>query len=148
MWRKILITLVLILGVTWLFGFFIKESMTTSLVETVKIKEQYEDFIVHVRIEETTEGFQVLRSLEYIGEEEVEIKHRTPLTQVTFTKDNGTFTGSHVQNTLKPGYSYHPQQPLHMSPLNKGRHTVYIHSQFMVDGKEVNIKGQGTIVFE
>ncbi|SER98185.1 hypothetical protein SAMN04487944_11469 [Gracilibacillus ureilyticus] len=148
MWKKIIVTILLIACIGLLVTAFIKESMKTNLAETVKINEQYEDYIIHIRIEAVNDGFQVLRSLEYTGDEKVEIKHRNPLTAVTINKDNPVFTGSDRTMVLNPGNNYHPQEPVEFSNLPKGSHTVYIHTQFFVDGERVDIKSKGELKFE
>ncbi|GAE91831.1 hypothetical protein JCM21714_790 [Gracilibacillus boraciitolerans JCM 21714] len=125
-----------------------KDYLKTSLVEAVKIEKQYGDFTVHVRIEEISEGFQVLRSIEYAGEEDIVIRHRTPLTQITINADNAVFTGSPVIKQMKPGFQYHPEMPLTFSELKKGEHKVYVHTQFFIEDQKFDIKTKSTIVFK
>ncbi|MFC4404742.1 hypothetical protein [Gracilibacillus xinjiangensis] len=147
MWKKIILSIILITCVGLLVTAFVKESMKTSLIETVKISEQYEDYIIHIRIEPTNDGFKVLRSLEYTGDERVEIKHRTPLTAVTINRNNPVFTGSHRTMVLNPGYNY-PQEAIRFSNLEKGSHTVYVHTQFFIENERIDIKSEGELYFE
>ncbi|SFM01454.1 hypothetical protein SAMN04487943_106193 [Gracilibacillus orientalis] len=148
MWKKYTIVIAIIACIGTVLLFVIKDLQKASLVETVKVEEQYEDFIVHIRIEETNNGFQVLRSIQYIGEEVITIQHRTPLTQITINADNATFTGSPISKQMKPGYQYHPQQPLNFSALEKGDHKLFVHTQFFIDEESVNIKTEETISFQ
>ncbi|MDX8044858.1 hypothetical protein SH601_02565 [Gracilibacillus sp. S3-1-1] len=119
-----------------------------SLVESVKLEEQYEDFIIHIHVEGTNNGFQVLRSIQYTGDEQITIQHRTPLTQVTIGADNAIFTGSPISKQLEPGHQYYPQQPMDFSALEKGEHTLYVHTQFFIDGERIDIKSEATISFQ
>ncbi|PWU69024.1 hypothetical protein [Gracilibacillus dipsosauri] len=146
--KKPLIVIILFIAIGLIITIFLIRGSEASLVETVQIKEQYQDFIIHIRVEDTEDGFQVLRSLEYIGDEMVEIKHRTPLTQITIDKDNAVFTGSHRNMVLRPGNQYNPLEPLHLENLEKGSHRLYIHTQFMMEGKWINIKTEKEILFE
>ncbi|QGH34353.1 hypothetical protein GI584_10105 [Gracilibacillus salitolerans] len=148
MWKKYTIVIAIIACIGTVLLFIIKDLQQTSLVETVKIEEQYEDFIVHIRIEETSEGFQVLRSVQYIGNEDIIIQHRTPLTQVTINADNATFTGSPISKQMKPGFQYHPQQPLTFQALEKGDHKLFVHTQFFIGGERIDIKTEETISFQ
>ncbi|WP_208589416.1 hypothetical protein [Gracilibacillus suaedae] len=148
MWKKYTIVIAIIACIGTVLLFVIKDLQKASLVETVKIEEQYEDFIVHIRAEETSDGFQVLRSIQYIGEENMMIQHRTPLTQVTINADNATFTGSPITKQMKPGYQYHPEQPLNFPALEKGDHKMYVHTQFFIDGERIDIKTEETISFQ
>ncbi|KAB8138586.1 hypothetical protein F9U64_02930 [Gracilibacillus oryzae] len=150
MWKKLILIMLLITCFGLIIGAFVAESMKTSLVETVNFSEQYEDYIIHIRIEALNdkEKFQVLRSLEYTGDEIVEIKHRTPLTAVTLNKENAVFTGSHRTMFLNPGNSYHPQKRMEFSNLSKGSHTIYIHTQFLLNDERIDIKSKGELRFE
>ncbi len=134
----------LILGGFW----WISLNSNAELENTVKISESYEDFIIHIRVEKHEEGMQVLRSIEYTGKEEVIIEHRTPLTQVTIDQPNGSFTGSFVSKTLRPGFSYHPQEPIHFDSLDKGEHKIYVHTQFFIEEERVDIETEGRLVFK
>ncbi|MGN8645186.1 hypothetical protein ACTNEO_03710 [Gracilibacillus sp. HCP3S3_G5_1] len=148
MWKKYSIVITIIACIGTILLFVVKDIQKTSLVETVKIEEQYEDFIVHIQVEETSEGFQVLRSIQYLGDEVIVILHRTPLTQVTVDADNATFTGSPLSKKMEPDYQYYPQEPLNFPALEKGDHTLYVHTQFFIDGERIDIKTEETISFQ
>lgn len=146
--KKYIIVFILIACLGISLFFIINTLQKSTLVEPVKIEEQYKDFIVHIRIEPLNEGFQVLRSIEYTGDERIEIDHRSPLTQVSIGMDNGVFTGSPSTKQMAPGYQYHPQKPLVFDSLEKGEHTVYIHTQFFKEGNRIDIESEETIRFE
>ncbi|MGP4040470.1 hypothetical protein ACTWP4_11355 [Gracilibacillus sp. D59] len=148
MWKRNTIVIAIIACIGTFLLFIIKDFQKTSLVETVKIEEQYEDFIVHIRIEGINDGFQVLRSVQYIGEENIMIQHRTPLTQITVNVDNATFTGSPISKQMKPGFHYHPQEPLTFANLEKGDHKLFVHTQFFINGERIDIKTEKTISFQ
>ncbi|SHM89127.1 hypothetical protein [Gracilibacillus kekensis] len=147
MWKKITIVIAIIACIGAISLLILKGIVKPSLDESVKIEEQYEDFIVHIRIEKTEEGFQVLRSIEYIGKEDIMVRHRTPLTQVTINADNAVFTGSPISKQMEPGLQYHPQEPLKFPSLDKGVHKVYVHTQFFIEEKRIDIKTKSEIKF-
>ncbi len=147
--KKVLIVTLVIITISIGVYLFLIFNHQPVLEKTVIFKEEYNDYIIHIRIEAVNkEQFQVLRSLEYIGQEKLSIKHRTPLIAITMDKDNPVFTGSHRNRLLLPGYHYHPQDPLVYDNLTEGKHIIYVHTQFD-DGEEiVNIKTKGEVYFE
>ncbi|UOQ85419.1 hypothetical protein [Gracilibacillus salinarum] len=147
-WKRFTITIVVIACIAAFMLFITGVFQKSVLAETVKLEEQYKDFIVHIRIEPLEEGFQVLRSLQYTGEASLVIEHRSPLTQVTIDADNPTFTGSPVTKQLNADYQYYPQPTLLFDTLEKGKHTIYIHTQFYIEGERVDIKTKETLIFE
>jgi flagellar basal body-associated protein FliL len=140
-----LLLILIIVGVGTIY--FVMGSSKAKLVEPVEIKKVSEDFVIHIRAEKIDQGFQVLRSLEYIGEESIKIMHRTPLISVSVDHDNHRFTGSPVAKTLEQGDVYYPQDPQTFSALEKGDHVLLVHAQFVIEGKEVNIKSEKAIRF-
>ncbi|MDL4842176.1 hypothetical protein [Aquibacillus rhizosphaerae] len=141
----IVVTVLSIVGVYWMKG-----STNAELVGTVKVSEQQDNFIVHIRVENSDEGIKIFRSLEYIGQEIVVIDHRTPLTSVNINKQNNDFTGSPVTKTLDPGDIYRPQEAIAIpdGTLDKGKSTMYVHTQFFIDGEAINIKSEKELTFE
>ncbi|MCT2534348.1 hypothetical protein NC661_09840 [Aquibacillus koreensis] len=130
-------------------GFYwMVESTNAKLVEPIKIKEEFEEFIVHIRVENIDEGIKILRSLEYRGEEPVTIEHRTPLTSVDISKNNNDFTGSFVTKNLNAGDIYRPQEPKVYESPSKGKYTLHMHTQFFIDGEPINITSEEEVVFE
>ncbi|WP_066192744.1 MULTISPECIES: hypothetical protein [Gracilibacillus] len=145
--KKYMVIIAFLVVVTISF-FIVREWQGASLTETVKFEEQYQDFVVHIQVEPMSEGFMVLRSIQYLGDEDIVIYHRAPLTQVTIDQDNPVFTGSEVEKQLNSGGQYYPQEPLTFSSLKKGEHAIFIHTQFKLEGEQVNIKSEGELVFE
>ncbi|MRH41854.1 hypothetical protein GH741_04100 [Aquibacillus halophilus] len=128
--------------------YWFMDTSSAKLVEIVEIQQQKDDFIVHIRVETNDKGFQILRSLEYTGDEPITIDHRTPLISVSIIQKNHDFTGSHVNKVLNPGNIYHPQKPQSYNSLEEGDYNLYMHSQFFIDGEEVNIFAEKEISFQ
>ena len=129
--------------VYWLEGI-----TTTTLAETLSVKENKDAFILHMRIENNDKGFRVLHSLEHTGDEQVTIEHRTPLTSISIDARQSDFTGSTTSKTLQPGDIYRPDNtPAVYDSLKAGSHDIYIHCQFLIDGEPVNIELEKEIVF-
>ncbi|QDP40012.1 hypothetical protein [Radiobacillus deserti] len=125
----------------------ISQISNAKLVKPVKVSKQVEDFVLHVRIEQNEDGFQVLRALEYKGTKTVELLHRTPLISISIDRNNHDFTGSPVSRTMDPGDKY-ARDPRHFEALEKGTHTIFIHGQFYVNNELVDIEETREIVFE
>ncbi|SDL80064.1 hypothetical protein [Sediminibacillus halophilus] len=129
-------------------AYWFVETSSAKLAEPVQVSEQMEDFIMHVQVEKNEEGFQVLRSLEYIGDEPIVLSHRTPLISLRVNHDTKNFTGSPVTKELNPGDVYHPQEAKVFNPLKKGSHTLYMDCEFYIDGERKNIKAHKEMVFQ
>lgn len=139
--------ILLVIGATTVY--WLDNTTTTTLAETVSTDQEEKDFILHMRIENSDDGFRILHSLEYIGEEQVTIQHRTPLISISFNTDTSDFTGSPVSKTLESGDIYRPHQSaVKQEPLEKGTHTVYMTCQFYYNEEYVNIKIEKDIVFQ
>ncbi|WP_053219854.1 hypothetical protein [Virgibacillus senegalensis] len=123
------------------------ETSSAKLAEPVQVSKESEDFIMHVQVEKTDEGFQVLRSLEYTGNEPVVLSHRTPLISLHVNHDTKNFTGSPVTKELNPGDVYHPQEAKIYNPLKKGKHTLFMDCEFFIDGERKNIKAEKEMIF-
>ncbi|MDC3412736.1 hypothetical protein NC797_04595 [Aquibacillus sp. 3ASR75-11] len=128
--------------------YLVMGSSKAKLTEPVEMNKVNDDFILHVRAERTDQGFQVLRSLEYKGEEQITIMHRTPLISISVEYDKPRFTGSPVTQTLDPGDVYYPQEPRVYSSLEKGEYTLFANGQFYFNGQIINIKSEETIQFQ
>lgn len=127
-------------------SFIVKEVFyQPQLTNNIKIEESEGDFIVHINVVKTEEGFQILRSLEYKGEQGIQISHRAPLIEVMINKNNPEFTGSPIEKELLPGSHYHPQGPIQFMNLDKGIHEVYVHAQFETEKETINIQTTGKI---
>lgn len=130
----------------FLIGYIVKEALyQPQLVENIKLEESSGDFIVHINIEKTKEGFRILRSLEYTGDKKIEIRHRSPLIEVMIGKKNPEFTGSPVTIQLNPGAHYHPEEPLTFHQLDKGSYDIFVHAQFETNEETIDILTKGII---
>ena len=130
----------------FLVGFIVKEALYQPQLKTnIKIEESEGDFNVHITVEKTQDGFQILRSLEYRGDEGIQISHRTPLIEVMINKNNPEFTGSPVNRQLIPGSHYHPQGPLKFDDIGEGIHDIYVHAQFETADEKIDIQTTGQI---
>ncbi|ENH97196.1 hypothetical protein J416_07142 [Gracilibacillus halophilus YIM-C55.5] len=148
MWKKIWLVLLFITLIAIVVFIYIRGAISPTLANTVNVEKAYKDFIIHLRIEGTEDGFQVLRALEYTGDKKVSISHRTPLIEVSVGKDNGTFTGNLITKELQPSIRYYAQEPLALDSKEVGEHKVYIHAQFLFQGEWQDIKTTKTITFE
>ncbi|MBM7572192.1 hypothetical protein [Aquibacillus albus] len=138
--------LLLVIGISAMF--WMKEYSSAQLVGPINVKEEKGDFILHVRVDNMENGVEVLSSLEYSGKDSVTLNHRTPLTAVSFHVERNDFTGSPVSKQMDPGDIYHPQPPVTFTSLGKGTYRLYIHSQFFVKGKPINITTEKEIIME
>ncbi|GAA5417249.1 hypothetical protein Pryu01_02312 [Paraliobacillus ryukyuensis] len=138
--KRLLVMGVIVLCFGTITVIWLKASSELTLSKPVLIDQKEDDFILHMRIENSTEGFRILHSLEYTGQEPVTIEHRTPLTFVSFGVDKSTFTGSPVTKALQPGDIYRPNVISETyNVLKKGVGQVYVHCQFKVGDKLMNI---------
>lgn len=108
---------------------------------------QQEDFILHIRVENVDEGFQVFRALQYVGEGSVEIEHHTPLISVSFKNKNHDYTGSTVTKSLNTGISYHPQSAKRFKRPSEGTYTLFCEASFTVNDQHITIDHQQELVF-
>lgn len=149
MLKRLLIMGLILLSLGALTVYLLEQTSTTTLAETVSVDKEQDAFILHLRIENNDDGFRILHSLEYVGEEEVSIEHRTPLTYISFNNNRSNFTGSPVSKTLQAGDIYRPEVTSKIyEPLEAGTHTVYIHCQFSKDNQPINIKIEKEIYFQ
>ncbi|WP_430786296.1 hypothetical protein VBD025_13425 [Virgibacillus flavescens] len=106
------------------------------------------DFIVHIRVEEIDEEIKVYRSLQYTGDETVEIEHQTPLISISLRNKNHDFTGSRVKKVMESGDSYYPQKAKLISKPQEGEYTLYCLAEFQVDGESRSIEHTENLIFE
>lgn len=120
---------------------WLRASSTTALAEPVVIHKQEGDFILHMRMENGSEGLRILHSLEYVGQEPVTLKHRTPLTYISFGVNKSNFTGSPISKTIQPGDIYRttPTRKI-FHPLENGSNALYVHTQFYANNEVINIE--------
>ena len=104
--RRALFLIGIALGISLLLLMFAHEGQSGIKYEKVFSSRQ-DDFILHIRVEEMNKGIRILRSLQYVGKDTVEIKHQTPLISVSLQNRNHDYTGSTVKKTLKTGNIYY-----------------------------------------
>ncbi|QKY68881.1 hypothetical protein [Lentibacillus sp. CBA3610] len=121
---------------------------TAELASNKSREIQQDDFILHIRVERMNEGFQVFRAIQYVGDEQVEIKHQTPLISISFKHQNHDYTGSSVLNTLHTGNSYHPQNAKSFDSPEEGQYLLFCEARFLVNGEQMTISHQEELVFE
>ncbi|SDQ65689.1 hypothetical protein SAMN05216232_2960 [Virgibacillus subterraneus] len=137
-----------ILSVFLLISFYwFYEQAGAELTVNQSKEIQQDEFILHIRVEKMSEGFQVFRSIQYIGEEQVEITHQTPLISVSLKHKNHDYTGSNVTRVLTSGSSYHPQGSKTFEAPGRGEYTLFCESRFNVDGEEIKINYQENLMF-
>ncbi|WP_404452412.1 hypothetical protein LG329_18815 [Virgibacillus necropolis] len=119
-----------------------------TLVANQGGSKKIEDFILHIRVEEEDQKIKVYRSLQYIGEESIEIEHQTPLISVSLGHKNHDFTGSKVKEDMTDGDSYYPQKAKTIKIPKKGRYTLYCIARFEINGREKTIEHTEELVFE
>ncbi|MFD1361531.1 hypothetical protein [Lentibacillus salinarum] len=127
----------------WLYG-----QAEAELANNITREIRQEDFILHIRAERIDEGFQVFRSIQYFGDDTVEITHQTPLVSVSFKQQNHDYTGSTVAHTLKTGSSYYPQNAKTFALPKKGVYTLFCEARFSVKGEQKTITHEEELVFQ
>ena len=142
----IMVTILLVVGASTVY--VLKETGRAKLLETVKLSKQVDDFILHIRVESTKEGIQVLRSLEYKGKDSVDLLHRTPLISISLGRKHPNFTGSPVNKTLNPGDIYYPQESKDYSTLEAGDYTLFVHCQFVLNNELIEIKTDEKVIMQ
>ncbi|WP_164217914.1 hypothetical protein [Virgibacillus sp. YIM 98842] len=130
----LLLFLIIIISLGLTYGQFEKSNANT-LTENKMISKESDDFILHVQINDDEKGIEVLYSIQYNGEERVEIQHQSPLVSVSFFDHGHDFTGSYVKKEMEEGNIYHPQKAAVLSSPNKNECNLYIKAKFEVDGE-------------
>lgn len=128
------ICLLAILFIVW------NGSGKATLVKSQAGTKKVEDFVLHIRVEEVEGQVAVFRSLQYIGEESIEIEHQTPLISVSLNPKNHDFTGSTVKKVMRSGDSYYPQKAKRMKISEEGEYVLYCLAKFQVNGEKKKIK--------
>lgn len=145
--KKALVLSLIVIGcfigiINWQFG-----QVNAKLAKNKEVKKQLDNFILHMRVDETEEGIQVLRSLQYMGEETVEIKHQAPLISVSLSHENHDFTGSLVTKKMNSGNIY-TQEKLVFAAPEKGECNLYVQARFMADDEEILIEHVEKLIFK
>ncbi|WP_067730102.1 hypothetical protein [Oceanobacillus damuensis] len=120
-----------------------KESVVTA---TSTINE-VDDFLLHVRVEEADKGIQVQSSLQYIGEEQLLIRHQAPLVSVSYNENIHDFTGDFISQELERGDIYNAQYSVLPYPESKDSN-IYIHARFRSNGQQINIVHVEQLIYE
>lgn len=110
-----------------------------NLVHSKSLLREANDFLLHIRIEGAEEGIKVLRSIQYIGEGEVEIIHQPPLISVAIVDEDHSFSGKPISKKMKQGTIYHQEEAL-LPIQKKGISELSIHAKFICGDEEINIK--------
>src|SRR5690625_7311503 len=79
----IFLIIIILLGFT--YSIFTKSYVT--LTENKTISKSLDDFILHVRVNDNKDGVEVMHSIQYTGEDSVEIQHQTPLVSVSMRSE-------------------------------------------------------------
>lgn len=138
---KKIIVILLMIGIFLLLLIYSDfRNANAKLVEDITVSKEMDDFILHIRIENTQEGIEVFRSLQYVGNEEVVVHHQSPLISVSIDHKNHDFTGSPVNRTLKSGNVYIPQDPdIFPIPRSEKMTNIYFEARFKVNGEWIVI---------
>lgn len=139
--------IIVTIGILALF-YFGNDRASASLFTNKSISKRVDDFILHIYVEDGEEGFQVFRSIEYIGDDPIEINHQTPLISVSFQQKNHDFTGSNVSKTLNHGMSYYPQDELVLAKPKKGKYPIYVCARFNIKGERLIIEHEEMLEFK
>jgi hypothetical protein len=109
----------------------------TILAENKSFSKQQGDFILHMSVIQVEEGIEVRQSIQYVGEEPVEIKHQSPLVSVSLKDKKPTFTGSMVTKKLSKGNIYYPQDPVVITEIdNIEGSSLYVNARLFTDTEE------------
>ncbi|WP_068672543.1 hypothetical protein [Oceanobacillus sp. Castelsardo] len=111
------------------------------------IEKKVDDFVIHMKVEREKSGIEVHHSLQYLGEDTIEILHQTPLISVSLLNKNHDFTGSLVHKKMEKGNIYY-QEPKTLSQIDKkGEWNLYVKAKFLVNNKLVNIEHVEPLMF-
>jgi len=141
----IFLIIIILLGFT--YSIFTKSYVT--LTENKTISKSLDDFILHVRVNDNKDGVEVMHSIQYTGEDSVEIQHQTPLVSVSMVNAKHDFTGSYVTKPMEEGDIYHsPQKADILSSLNKNECNLYVKAKFQVEGEKKVIEHVEELTFK
>ncbi|GAA0440493.1 hypothetical protein GCM10008983_16870 [Lentibacillus halophilus] len=146
--KKVGSILVIVSGLLFLSLYLVYGQVDAELVSD-KTKEIHKgNFILHIRVEDVENGFQVLRSIQYMGDKPITLKHQTPLISVSFQNRNHDYTGSTISKTVHKGGSYHPQGPKIFKAPTEGEHALYSQSTFTAGGETITINHKDNLLFK
>ncbi|WP_042223965.1 hypothetical protein [Oceanobacillus manasiensis] len=112
------------------------------MVEPKSFSKQNGDFILHISVNQVQEGIEVRQSIQYIGEQSIEIKHQSPLVSVALKDKKHTFTGSMVTKKLSSGNIYYPQDPIVLPNIKNIKNcSLYVKARLFTESMErINIE--------
>lgn len=135
--KKLISLLLILILIGVACGVWLDRSGT--LVYSKSLQQEADDFLLHIRIEGVDEGVKILRSIQYIGEEDVEITHQSPLISVSIADDSHSFSGESISKKMKKGTIYHQEEAV-LPVQDKGIRELSIHAKFSCNKEEINIK--------
>ncbi|WP_085992542.1 hypothetical protein [Oceanobacillus senegalensis] len=133
-------------GITGYFIFHSTYGKGVTLEEEKAIDKKFEDFILHMKVEQAPRGIYVHQSLQYVGRNPIEIKHQTPLISVSLDNQNHDFTGSLVTRELHRGNIYY-QDTISLPRKQRGECNLYIKARFIANGEIVDIQHVENLMF-
>lgn len=126
--------------------FFIDQGDKRILEEEKNAEKVVDDFVLHIKVERAENGIEVHQSLQYIGENKVEIFHQTPLISVSIGNKSHDYTGSLVHKQMREGSIYH-QETVKVPVEEKGVNQLYLEAKFLVGEKLVTIEHMEPLMF-
>lgn len=139
--RKIWLLLTTIaLGMIW-SAFFIIDQKEVTVEMNQYDEAQVDDFILHTRVEQVSDGIKVYSSLQYVGSDAVRVESTIPLIFATLNETENPFIDqSEEDKHFEKGSIYHPEEMVVFSTPEKGIHDLHIQAHFFVEHTEVSIQ--------
>ncbi len=128
------------------FLFISNQDSTPRLDEEKVAEKKVDDFILHMKVERATSGVEVHHSLQYIGEQTIEVQHQTPLVSFSLHEKNHDFTGSLVSKMMRTGNIYY-QESVTVPISETGESNLYVKARFLANGELVNIEHVEELMF-
>ncbi len=139
-WIRWIICLILVTGI-WIFLSLDKEKVVLGKTSTVSFED---DFLLHIRIQQTDEGVQVQNSIQYLGESTVVVEHKQPLISVSY--NTHSFEGETVQREMKNGNIYY--QPKADLEFPEDKEYIRFKVKCKVDGEDLEFDYTEKIQFD
>ncbi|MFS0752016.1 hypothetical protein [Oceanobacillus sp. 1P07AA] len=140
-WIRWGICLILIIGIV-VFLIVDKEKVVLGKTSTVSFED---NFLLHIRTQETDDGVQVQNSIQYIGDPTVIVEHKNPLISVSYDGKH-SFEGETVQRQMSNGSIYYqPKTDLDFPGDNE---YIQIKVKCRVDGENIEFEYMEKIEFE
>lgn len=139
-WIRWIICIILITGIV-VFLNLDKEKVVLGKTSTVSFED---DFLLHIRIQQTNEGVQVQNSIQFLGDGTVVVEHKNPLISVSY--NTHSFDGETVQRQMSNGSIYY--QPKTDLDFPEDNEYIQIKVQCKVDGEIVEFEYKEKIQFD